>query len=120
MKSIVNNYSSYVLSKDEKFALSYGLENRIPTKIARNAINTEFEQFYQRLLYGISHIPEEDLAHIKTKLRNTCEKYSKTRVPYKYRKIVKTLSKNSRIVIMKQDKRRDVVLMDRMVYLWKC
>ena len=120
LKSIVNNYSSYVLSKDEKFALSYGLENRIPTKISRNAINTEFEQFYQRLLYGISHIPEEDLAHIKTKLRNTCEKYSKIRVPYKYRKIVKTLSKNSRIVIMKQDKMRGVVLMDRMVYLWKC
>ena len=60
------------------------------------------------------------LAHIKTKLRTTCEKYSKIRVPYKYRKIVETLSKNSRIVIMKRDKGRGVVLMDRTVYLEKC
>ena len=60
------------------------------------------------------------LAHIKTKLRNTCEKYSKIRVPYKYRKIVETLSKNSRIVIMKQDKGKGVVLMGRTVYLEKC
>ena len=66
------------------------------------------------------HIPEDHLAHIKTKLRNTCGRYSKIRVPYKYRKIVETLSKNSRIVIMKQDKGRRVVLMDRTVYLEKC
>ena len=57
---------------------------------------------------------------MKTKLRNICEKCSKIRVPYKYRKVVETLSKNSRIVIMKQDKRRCVVLMDRTVYLEKC
>ena len=66
------------------------------------------------------HIPEDHLAHIKTKLRNTCERYSKIRVPYKYRKIVEALSKNSRIVIMKQYKGRGVVLMDRTVYLEKC
>ena len=74
------DYSSYVLSKDEKMQLPYGLENHIPTKFCRIAINTEFEQFYQRLLHDISHIPEEDLAHIKTKLRNTCQKYSKIKV----------------------------------------
>ena len=87
MKSIVHNYSSYVLSKDEELALSYGLENHIPTKTSRIAINTEFEQFYQRLLHDISHIPKEDLAHTKPE--------SKIRVPYNYRKIVETLTKNS-------------------------
>ena len=50
---------------------------------------------------------------------NTCERYSKIRVPYKFRKIVET-SKNSRTVIMKQDKGRGVVLMDTRVYLEKC
>ena len=120
MKSIAHNYSSYVLSKDEELALSYGLENHIPTKTSHIAINTEFEQFYQRLLHDISHIPEEDLAHIKTKLPNTCKKYSEIRVPNKYRKIVETLSKNSRIVVMKQDKGRGVILMDRTVYVEKC
>ena len=66
MNSIVHNYSSYVLSKDEKIALSYGLENNIPTNTSRIIINTEFEQFYRRFLHHTSHIPEEDLAHIKT------------------------------------------------------
>ena len=79
-QSIVHNYSSYVLSKDEKMQLSYGLENHIPTKFCRIAINTKFEQFYQRLLHDISHIPEEDLAHVKTKLCNTCQTYSKIKV----------------------------------------
>ena len=65
MKSIAHNYLSYVLSKDEELTLSYGLENHIPTKTSRIATNTEFEQFYQRLLHDISNIPEEDLAHIK-------------------------------------------------------
>ena len=114
--SIVHNYSSYVLSEDEELTLSYGLENRITTKISRIAINTEFEQFYHRLLHDISHIPEESLAHIKTKSLNTCEKYSKMRDPYKHRKIVETLLKNSRIVIMKQDKGWGVVLMDKTVF----
>ena len=66
MNSIVHNYSSYVLSKDEKIALSYGLENNIPTKTSRIIINTEFEQFYRRFLHHTSHIPEEDLTYIKT------------------------------------------------------
>ena len=120
MKSIVHKYSSYVISKDKEIALSYDLEKHIPTKTSRIVINTEFEEFCQRILHHISHIPEKDLVHIKTKLRNSREKYSKIRVPYKYRKIVETLSKNSRIVIMKQDKERGVVLMDRTVYLGKC
>ena len=65
------------------------------------------------------HIPQEDLeAHIKTKLRNTCERYSNIKIPYKYRKIVE-ISKTSRIV-RKCDKGRDVVLMDTTVYLEKC
>ena len=120
MKSIVHNYSSYVISKDKEIALPYDLEKHIPTKTSRIVINTEFEQFCQEILHHISHIPEKDLVHIKTKLRNSREKYSKIRVPNKYRKIVETLSKNSRIVIMKQDKERGVVLMDRTVYLGKC
>ena len=120
MWKIVHNYSSYLQSKDEEIALVYDLENHIPTKTSRIAINTEFEQFYQRLLNDTSHIPEDDLEFIKTKLRNNCERYSKIRVPYKYRKIVETLSKNSAIVIMTQDEGRRVVLMDKTVYLEKC
>ena len=36
----------------------------------------------------ISHVPDEDLSHLKTKLRNTCDKYSQTHITYKYKKII--------------------------------
>ena len=52
---------------------------------------TEFEGFYQGLLKDNSDIPETELQLIKTKLRNTCEKYTKIKVPYKYRKIINEL-----------------------------
>ena len=41
-------------------------------------IYTEFEVFYQGLLKDIGNIPETELQLIKTKLQNTCEKYTKT------------------------------------------
>ena len=44
-------------------------------------------------------------------MRNTCEKYSE---------IIRNLSNNKNIVIMKQDKGRGVVIMDRNKYFDKC
>ena len=41
-------------------------------------IYSEFEVFYQGLLKDIGYIPETELQLIKTKLQNTCEKYTKT------------------------------------------
>ena len=58
-------------------ALSYGLDHDIPTSINKNAIFTEFEQFIQNLLRDISHIAENELSRIKTKLRNTCRSTAK-------------------------------------------
>ena len=66
-----------------------------------------------------SNIPGCDLSKIKTKLRNTCEKYSKVKVLYKHRRIVLELSKNENIVILKQGKGRGVV-MDKYKYIEKC
>ena len=53
------------------------------------------------------------------KTRNTCKKYSDIKVPYK-RETIRNLSNNQNIVIMKQDKGRDVVVMDRRKYFEKC
>ena len=64
----------------------------------------------------ILHIPENELSRIKTKLRNTCDKYCNVKVPYKYRDNVSKLSKRQDIVILKQDKERGVALMDRHKY----
>ena len=41
-------------------------------------------------------------------------------MPYRYRKIVNDLSRNKDIVIMKQDKGRGVVVMNRGKYFDKC
>ena len=117
---MVYNFSSYVLTEEEMIALVYGLDHHIPTNINKDAIFTESEQFFQNLLRDISHIPENELSRIKTKLRNTCEKYCNVKVPCKYKDIVSKLSKREDLVILKQDKGRGVVLMDRHKSSVKC
>ena len=119
IKNTVHNFSSYRLTTEEYTALSYGLDHHIPCKFNSNRIHTEFEQFYQSILKDISHIPESDLSCLKTKMRNTCEKYSKIQVPYKYKKVIDQLSRNRDLCILKQDKGRGVVLMDRTKYTYK-
>ena len=120
MKCIVHKFSSYDLSDAEITALSYGLDTHIPANTNSNTIVTEFELFFQDLLRDISNIPECQLSKIKTKLRNTCEKYSKVKFPYKHRKIVLELSKNENIVILKQSNGRGVVVMGKRKYIEKC
>ena len=83
IKHIVHNFSSYVLSNKEYTALSFGLDHHISTKSKDVAIEVEFEQFYQGLLRNLTHIPDNELTSLKTKLRSTCEKYSEIHVPYK-------------------------------------
>ena len=106
MKHMVHNFSSYALTEEEMTALASGLDHHISTNIIKNAIFTEFEQFFQNLLRDISRIPENELSTIKTKLRNTYAKYCNVKVPYKYRGIVSKLSKREDIVILKQDRKR--------------
>ena len=64
-------------------------------------------------------IPESNLSCLKTKLRNTSEKYSKIHVPYKYKKATDQLSRKKDLTVLKQDKGRGVVLMDRTKYTYK-
>ena len=68
----------------------------------------------------ISHIPEKCLSSLKTKLQNACKKCRKIRVPYKYKKTIDQLSRNTDLCVLKQDKRRRVVLMDKANYPNKC
>ena len=120
IKDTVHNFPSYVMSNEEYTALSFGLDHHIPTKSKDVAIEVEFEQFYQGLLRNLTHIPDNELTSLKTKLRSTCEKYSKINVPYKYKKVIDNLSKNKNIVILKQDKGRGVVILDTTKYTEKC
>ena len=120
IKNTVHNFLSYQPTTEEYTALSNGLDHHIPCKFNTNRIHTECEHFYQSILKDISHIPENDLLCLKTKLRNTCEKYSKVHVIYKYKKVIDQLSQNKDLCILKHNKGRGVVLMDRTKYTKKC
>ena len=76
--------------------------------------------FYQNLLKNISHISENNISLIKTKLWSTYEKYSNVYVPYEYKRVVENHSKNDSIVIIKHDKGRSVVIIDKHNYTEKC
>ena len=69
---------------------------------------------------NLTHIPDNELTSLKTKLRSTCEKYSKINVSYKYKKVIDNLSKNKNIVILKQGKGRGVVILDTTKHTEKC
>lgn len=68
----------------------------------------------------VSHIPDNKVSRIKMKLRNTCEKYCNVMVPYKQRDTISKRSKREDIVVLKQYKRRWVVIMDTHKYTNKC
>ena len=63
---------------------------------------------------------ENKINKVKTKLRSTFEKYSNIKVPHTQRKIISGLSKRDDVILLKQDKARGVVVMDRSKYNEKC
>ena len=65
------------------------------------------------------NITENELQQVKTKLRNTCERYCNIKVLQKQRQIIKSLSQRVDITIMKTDKGRGVVIMNKSKYLEK-
>ena len=69
--------------------------------------------FYQNILKDISHLNNDVITSLKSKLRHTCDKYSRIKVPYKYRNVINNLRRNKQLVILKQDKGRGVVLLDQ-------
>ena len=86
----------------------------------KNIIDTEFELYFQSINRYANDIPDNKISHLKTKVRNICDRYNHIRVPYKFRKIVEKLSGNNSIMVLKQDKGRGVVVIDRKTYTEKC
>ena len=89
----------------------HGFEHHIPNKLNGNRIHTEFLNFYKNFVKHVSHIPDDSL---------TCERYSKIQIPYKDKTIIDRLLKNQSFCIMKQDKGRGVVVMNKSKYTEKC
>ena len=96
------------------------LDEHIPSVCNLNKLFREVEMFYQNILKDISHLDNDVITRLKTKLRHTCDKYSRIKVPYKYRNAINNLRTNKQLVILKQDKGRGVVLLDKTKYVEKC
>ena len=100
--------------------IPFGLDEHIPSVCNRNKLFTEFEIFYQNILKDISHLNNDVMTSLKTKLRYTCDKYSRIKVPYKYHNVINNLRRKKQLLILKQDKGRRVVLLDKTRYGEKC
>ena len=118
VENIIHNFSSYKLSPEEEHALSFSLDDHIQTKQNDIKINTEFESFYYQILKHKNQLDQRRQDELKSKIRRTCENYSCIKVPYKYQKIIDIISRNKDII--KQDKGRGVVILDKKDYIEKC
>ena len=120
LKHTVCNMSSYELSDKEYTALSFGLDHHIPSKTDANLTYAEFETYYQSIIHKLSNLPETEISYLKTKLRSGCEKYNKIKIPYKESEAINRLSKKPQIIVLRQDKGRGIVIMDKVKYTEKC
>ena len=118
-KTTVYNMWSYNLTEDEYNALVFGLDHHIPPRTNKNITDTEFEVYFQSINCYVNEIPDNKISHLKKKLRNICDRYNHIRVLYKFQKIVKQLSRKKSIMVLKQDKGRDIVVIDRKKYTEK-
>ena len=56
---------------------------------------------------------QQEQDDFKSKIRRNCENYARIKRRYKYKKIIENLSNNKSIIILKQDKVRGVVILNR-------
>ena len=56
---------------------------------------------------------------LKSKIQRTCENYYRIKIPYQYEEIIKKLSNKNDIIILRQDNRRGVVVLNRTSYIEK-
>ena len=67
-------------------------------------MKTKFERFFYHIQTYTNNLDQELQDELKTKIRRTCENFSKLKVAYKHRKIIDDLSRNTDIIILRQDK----------------
>ena len=75
-ENVIQNFSSYVLSGEEKSALSFSFDENIAAKLNENKIQTDFESFYWQFLQHTKHLSRQEQDQIQSKVRTTCENYA--------------------------------------------
>ena len=109
MNYLMKNTSLYLLDLTTSF----------PQMTDANLIYPEFETYYQSIIHKLTNLPETEISHLKTKLRSACEKYNTIKIPYKEKEVINKLSKNPQITILRQDKGRGIVIMNKGKYTEK-
>ena len=116
----IQNLSSVTLTLTEKQALSRGLKFAVPRAPKQPLIDAEFEKFYYQLsdLVPISHDAQ---AKLKADIVATSKSYGNTSLPKSvlskdHFDALKSLHKNTNIVICPPDKGNAVVVIDRSSY----
>ena len=95
MENIIHSFSSYKLTTEEKHALSFSLDDHIPTKQNHIKSKTEFESFYYQVFKHTNQLHRRRQDEIKSKIRRTCESNSRINVTYKYQKIIYNIPETS-------------------------
>ena len=119
-KKIIHNFSTYVLSPRETECLSYSLDHSIPSINDTKKLEVEFESFYQQLSNHTTNLSEFDKNKLKTKTLSIFHRYNKTKIQHDDEKVIKNLIENKNICILKQDKGKGVVIVNRTDYFNKC
>ena len=83
-------------------------------------MEVEFENLYQNILWNANDIREDEKLNLKGKFMSCFNNYKKIKTPYEYKEVVKNLSNNKDICLLKQDKGRGIVIMNRTKYVEKC
>ena len=120
LPNIVHNFSSYILSEEERKALAHGLDHYIPDRIDKRKLEVEFEHLYKNILWNAENLGEEEKLNLKTKILSCYKNYGTIKTPYQYKETINKLSKNENICLLKQDKGRGIVIVDRNKYVEKC
>ena len=120
IENIIHNFLSYKLSSQQEYALSFSLDHHIPDKLNKNKIETEFENFYYHVLQHTKDLDQESQDELKSKIRRTCENYSKIKIPYQQQNVINNLSNNKNIILIKQEKGRRIVILDKKHFIEKC
>ena len=82
-------------------------------------IQTELESFNHNIMKHTGHVRQNEQDQLKSKKQRTCENYYRIKIPYRYEEIIKKLSNNKDIIILRQEKGCGVVVLNRTSYIEK-
>ena len=118
---VIHNFSTYDLSDDEVKVLSKTLDHYVAPVNDRKSKRTqvEFERFYSNILAKATNLDVATKLTLKTSFLNTFNKYTNIKITSNDQRIINNLYKNQAIVILRQDKGRGVVILNRSSYITK-